>query len=165
MKVVHRQGFMQSRNRHGFRQCGFYQRGVVLITALVFLVILTLLSITALSTNTLEERMAANSQDVNRAFQAAESGISDAFTSGNAFTGTTNNFTVSDGDNDIGNYSANTNYTSAYRTSMPVEGFQDIDTVSDEGLFRWHYYDIRSTGATQSGASSVVGAGARVMGR
>ena len=60
----------------------FNQHGAVLVTALVFLVILTLLGITSMSTNTLEERMAGNSQDINRAFQAAESGLSAAFYDG-----------------------------------------------------------------------------------
>jgi len=140
------------------------QQGIVLITALVFLVILTLLGITSLSTNTLEERMAANFQDINRAFQAAESGISVAFNSGNAFTGTTEGYTSSAAGDALGNYGADMSFTSEYRTSMDISGYQDIVLASDEGLFKWYYYDLRSTGSTQSGASSVVGTGAKVLG-
>ena len=49
------------------------QQGAVLIISLVFLIILTMLAITSMSTNTLEERMAANAVENNIVFQAAES--------------------------------------------------------------------------------------------
>jgi type IV pilus assembly protein PilX len=54
------------------------EQGVVLIVGLVFLLVLTMLGISAMSINTLEERMAGNSRDLNLAFQAAESGLRDA---------------------------------------------------------------------------------------
>ena len=54
------------------------EQGAVLITGLVFLLVLTMLGISAMSINALEERMAGNSRDLNLAFQAAESGLRDA---------------------------------------------------------------------------------------
>ncbi len=48
------------------------QHGVVFVTALIFLVVLTLLGVTAMQTATLEERMAGNLRDRNLALQAAE---------------------------------------------------------------------------------------------
>ncbi len=54
------------------------EQGAVLIIGLVFLLVLTMLGISAMSINTLEERMAGNSRDLNLAFQAAESGLRDA---------------------------------------------------------------------------------------
>ena len=51
------------------------QRGVVLVTGLIFLVILTLLGVTAMQTTILEERMAGNLRDENLAFQAAEAAL------------------------------------------------------------------------------------------
>ena len=51
------------------------QRGMVLVLALVFLLLLTLLGITALNTTSLEEKMAGNVKDRNLAFQAAESAL------------------------------------------------------------------------------------------
>lgn len=51
------------------------QRGVALVMAMVFLLILTLIGVTAMSTTVLEERMAGNMQDKNAAFQAAESAL------------------------------------------------------------------------------------------
>lgn len=51
------------------------QRGIVLVTGLIFLVILTLLGVTAMQTTILEERMAGNLRDENLAFQAAEAAL------------------------------------------------------------------------------------------
>jgi type IV pilus assembly protein PilX len=51
------------------------QRGVALIMALVFLTLLTLIGVTAMSTTSLEEKMATNTRDRNLAFQAAETAL------------------------------------------------------------------------------------------
>lgn len=56
------------------------QRGTALVMTLVFLVLLTMLGITAINTSTLEEKMAGNSKDQNLAFQAAETALSAAET-------------------------------------------------------------------------------------
>jgi hypothetical protein len=139
------------------------QRGVVLITALVFLVILTLLGITSMSTNTLEERMAANSQDINRAFQTAETGVAQAFSASGTFSGTTANFSSAGQDTAVGTYGATTTYSSSYRGSESIQ-FQDISNAASAGTFKYHYFDLQSTGATQSGATTTVGVGARLLG-
>jgi hypothetical protein len=138
------------------------QQGVVLVTALVFLVILTLLGITSMSTNTLEERMAANSQDMNRAFQTAETGVAQAFSAAGTFAGTTANFT-SNGQDSVGTYSATSGYSSSYRGSESIQ-FQDIDNAASAGTFKYHYFDVQSTGSTQSGATTTVAVGARLLG-
>ena len=51
------------------------QQGAALITSLVLLTIMTILAVAAMNTNTLEEKMASNTQEANRAFQASESGL------------------------------------------------------------------------------------------
>jgi type IV pilus assembly protein PilX len=51
------------------------QRGAALVMALVILLILTIMGVTAMSTSSLEQKMAGNIQDLTRAFQAAESGV------------------------------------------------------------------------------------------
>ncbi|HEY8024591.1 MAG TPA: PilX N-terminal domain-containing pilus assembly protein [Burkholderiaceae bacterium] len=53
------------------------QSGAALVVGLIFLVILTLLGLTAMQTGILEERMAGNSRDHNIAFQAAEAALRD----------------------------------------------------------------------------------------
>lgn len=54
------------------------QNGAALITGLIFLVVLTLISLSAIKSTSLEERMAGNARDQDVAFQAAEAGIRDA---------------------------------------------------------------------------------------
>lgn len=48
---------------------------MVLVLALVFLLLLTIMGITALNTSSLEEKMTGNVRDRNLAFQAAESAL------------------------------------------------------------------------------------------
>lgn len=55
------------------------QRGAVLIVGLIMLAVLTLLGLAGMSTTSLEEKMAANTQESTRAFQIAETGLASAF--------------------------------------------------------------------------------------
>lgn len=54
------------------------QSGSALIVSLIFLVILTLVGISAIQTSTLQERMSGNSKDVNLAFQSTEAAVRSA---------------------------------------------------------------------------------------
>lgn len=54
---------------------GTSDRGAVLIVSLVLLLVMTVLGVTALSTNSLEERIAGNLRDHDLAFQASESAV------------------------------------------------------------------------------------------
>ena len=51
------------------------QKGAVLIVSLMLLLVMTLLSIASMSNSVMQEKMAANAQNTNRTFQAAESSI------------------------------------------------------------------------------------------
>lgn len=51
------------------------QQGIVLVVALLILIVMTVLSVSMLSSTTLEERMASNLQSHSTTFQAAESCI------------------------------------------------------------------------------------------
>jgi type IV pilus assembly protein PilX len=66
--TMHRLAMKQPRFR---RQ----QQGVVLIIALVILVLVTLVGLSTIRTTTMEERMAGNSRDRDKAFQAAEAAV------------------------------------------------------------------------------------------
>ena len=54
------------------------QRGVILVVSLMFLIILTLIGISAMNTTTFEEKMSGSSRDWNVALAAAEAAIRDA---------------------------------------------------------------------------------------
>ncbi len=56
-------------------QTRYRQQGVALIMAMVFLMILTIIGVTVMSTTSLQEKMAGNVQDKHSAFQAAESAL------------------------------------------------------------------------------------------
>lgn len=55
-----------------------FQQGAALITALVFLIVLTIIGITAMQTTTMQERMAGNARDREIAFQSAEAMLREA---------------------------------------------------------------------------------------
>ncbi len=54
---------------------GQWQQGVALVMAMVFLMILTIIGVTVMSSTALQEKMAGNVQDKNLAFQAGESAL------------------------------------------------------------------------------------------
>jgi type IV pilus assembly protein PilX len=54
------------------------QRGVALITALIFLIVLSLLGVSVVSSTSSEEKIARNARDYDIAFSAAEAAIRDA---------------------------------------------------------------------------------------
>lgn len=51
------------------------QNGAVLMVSLMFLLIMTILGVSSIQTTVLEEKMAGNNNDYNRAFQASEAGL------------------------------------------------------------------------------------------
>lgn len=51
------------------------QRGVVMVIALIILMLVTMLSVSAMSVNSQAERMAGNTRDRDLAFQAAEAAV------------------------------------------------------------------------------------------
>ncbi len=51
------------------------QKGAVLLVSLIFLILLTIIGVTAMQTTTLQERMAGNTRDLNLAFQASEAAL------------------------------------------------------------------------------------------
>jgi len=61
------------------------QRGAVLIVSLILLIVMTLLGVSSMNSTSLEEKMAANSQETTRRFQAAETGLSISFNDNSAY--------------------------------------------------------------------------------
>ena len=51
------------------------QRGATLIITLVMLVLITLISVSSMRTSTMDEKMAGNARDRDKAFQAAEAAV------------------------------------------------------------------------------------------
>jgi type IV pilus assembly protein PilX len=55
--------------------CGSRERGAVLVTSMLLLLVLTIIGVTVMQMSRMQERMAGNSRDVNLAFQASEAGL------------------------------------------------------------------------------------------
>jgi type IV pilus assembly protein PilX len=51
------------------------QRGAVLVTSLLLLLVITIIGVTVMQMSRMQERMAGNARDVNLAFQAGESAL------------------------------------------------------------------------------------------
>ena len=61
------------------------EQGIALVIALVFLLMLTILGVAVMDTASMEGRMSGNTQEMNRAFQAAESAIENVFKDGTVY--------------------------------------------------------------------------------
>lgn len=72
--------------KHAAARTGARQRGAVLVMALVILLVMTILGVTVMNTASLESTMAGNTQETNRAFHAAESGLEHSMTDGSVFS-------------------------------------------------------------------------------
>lgn len=137
------------------------ERGAVLIVAMILLVVLTLLGLTTMNTTSLEEKMAANSQEFNRAFQTAESGLSLGFNDANP-----NAWSLSDTD-DGGADDYNppeseipvpagapriwVNYNPSFKGWSPPPTY----TLYSATSFRAANFNFQSTGATGAGGTGV----------
>lgn len=90
---------------HGATPADRYrQSGAALVMALVILLVLTLLGISAMRTSSLEQLMAGNVQEMMRAFEAADSGTEKALVDIATFNGMTSPMTASynvTGSNDV----------------------------------------------------------------
>ncbi|MDH3513269.1 MAG: PilX N-terminal domain-containing pilus assembly protein [Gammaproteobacteria bacterium] len=131
---------------------GASQRGTALIMSMVILMILTILGITAMGTASLEEKMSGNTQEATRAFQAAESGLSEAFNGAQfELTGvTTNNYTYDGGKS--GSATVNTEWR---QNTNPRRSAKASSAVNFESA----NFNQQSTGTTPVGAKAVVNQG------
>ncbi len=137
------------------------QRGVALVTALVLLVILTMLGLSAMRTNVLEERMAANSQEITRAFQSAESGLEMAFDDADSFSvnNTVDNPGVG-GDADFAGQGIDLVYEAVFLQTTPPRRGSGWDSS-----FAFYHFNLSSNATTVSGAVSRLHAGAYQVGK
>ena len=139
----------------------------MLLTALIFLMILTMLAVSSMDTNVLEVRMAANSQDLNRAFQTAETGLQKVLFDDDAFQ--TTNLAALDGTEgdtyakpaeEVGTYDASVTYNSIYRQSTtPPRGSGWDSTMA------YYHFDLSATATSAGGAVASVHSGAYQVGK
>lgn len=137
------------------------QSGAVLFTSLMFLIILTMLAVTSMSTNTLEEKMAANSQETNYAFQAAESALALAWDDfWDTPDGDYKNFAPVTIANFDGNSSSIT-YSSSFSQEGPATRCDNANQqqCNEAGKTAKQFYEVTSTSTTSTGLVNIVNAG------
>ncbi len=139
------------------------QSGAALITALMFLVILTMLALSSMTSTTLEERMAANSAESNRVFQVAETGLSVAFADPRSYSmrnTETNPYTRESSAIGINTGAATFEYQSVFRqqTEPPRQ------TGYEAGKAAAFHFNLRSEATSAAGTTSTLNQGAFQIG-
>ena len=122
------------------------QRGAVLIVSLILLAVLTLLGLSTMSTTSLEEKMAANTQESTRAFQIAETGLARAFgtkTLSEVSPLPEETIKLSDSQWKVGEVT--------YAIRRNGEYLPPVGSLFSAKLFRSQHFDVESTGKTWSG--------------
>ena len=141
------------------------QSGAVLFTALVLMVLMTLLAVTMMGNTAMDEKMAQNSQDKNRAFQAAETGIemaianSGSMNTSNQIDEATGLSSFSQGDEStLGHattgYGVSVTYSSVFLQKTPVTRGSGFDSS-----FANYWFELQSKARTDTGAESTVSLG------
>lgn len=109
------------------------QKGVTLVVALILLLVVSLIGVSAMRATTMEEKMASNTQDQSLAFQAAEAAIKaavgnidDAISAGFTAACVSGYCTASDGSNAAGRWEDSTldvwGDTSKHQTLSGLDG-------------------------------------------
>ena len=141
------------------------QSGAVLFTALVLMVLMTLLAVTMMGNTAMDEKMAQNSQDKNRAFQAAETGIemaianSGSMNTSNAINAATglSSFNTPDAatlGTAVTGYGVSVTYSSVFLQKTPVTRGSGFDSS-----FANYWFELQSSARTDTGATSMVALG------
>lgn len=125
------------------------QRGAVLIVSMVLLAVVTILGVFSMTSTSLEEKMAANTQESHRAFHAAETGLSNAFATVAAYD-TSGLFEVLAAVIDLPGNMADTEMD--YNTEFVGWSPPPVDSLFSVTQFRTANFDFSSTGKTPAGA-------------
>ena len=131
------------------------QSGAVLIVAMIILVVLTLLGVTAMNTSSLEERIAANTQASVHAFQAAETGYSQAFGNGSAYD-ILGEYTGGEAQTAFAGTQNSASYISTFMGFAPPAPGSGWSAVNSQAA----HFNFRSTGQSGSGLTAIVNGGA-----
>lgn len=131
------------------------EEGAVLIVALVLLLVLTMLGISAIESTKLETKMAANTTNYSRAFQTAEAGLAQALqiylTDTNAFDGISETEVCDTDKTDdllepLSLKDEHGKITGVAKQCVIKSGTELTNSSSETQLF----YVVRSTGASQA---------------
>jgi type IV pilus assembly protein PilX len=136
------------------------QQGVALIMALVILMILTILGVTAMSTSVLGEKMSGNIQESTKSFEAAESGIKQALTTDNFLNPNGTSTTTFDY---YGKKSGYAQVESTFLEYTPPKRSKDPTKIYSATNLQAAHFDIKSTGLTLTNAKTKLHQGYEIV--
>ncbi len=131
------------------------------MVSLIMLTILTLLGVTAMTTTSLEEKMAANIQEASRALQVAETGIILAFE--DVLTWDIDGYTPAVQPPDISDASGTVTATTTYASSFNGWGNVPLGSKYSSKSFRSAHFDFQVTGARGSVGTVILHGGAYLL--
>ena len=109
------------------------QTGAALIVSLMMLLVMTLLGVSAMQTNILEEKMAGSGRDISLSLQAAEAALRDAeayvetiVSPAAAFSGTTDGLYASGSNPDITRDATTWNTALSYSTTATIDNVSTL---------------------------------------
>ncbi len=150
---------MNSTASKQFHQRFNTQSGAALVTALMFLVILTMLALSSMTSTTLDEKMAANSVEMNRVFQAAETGLSMAMNDARSFiTGNTET-----SPHEVDNIAIGA-LTIEYRSVYRQQTIPPRQSGFEAGTAAAYHFDLKSEAASPASATTTLNQGAYQIG-
>ncbi|MBU0500094.1 MAG: pilus assembly PilX N-terminal domain-containing protein [Gammaproteobacteria bacterium] len=120
-------------------------QGAALVTALLLLLVMTIIGISGITSSTLELRMAGNTQDFYDQFQSADAGVSKAMTVASNFDGKLHEDIFNGGSNELDKkrvpYTLTVNVTPE-ELDLPCPR---KEAATSDDVFTCKYYDIDST--------------------
>lgn len=154
------------------------QRGAVLTVGMIFLAVLTVIGVSALSSTELENRMSTGFQERGRALQVAETGIAQLFndlTTESDFSNFDPESVGSSSTGNIGSYGAYANLTTTYlgettvlRTGEQASGGRHSSgwgAVRGSNCAGYHHFRINSVGSANNNAMADISRGIRIISR
>ena len=138
------------------------QSGAVLIVSLVMLLVMTIIGVTAMSSATLEEKMASNTMNYNVTFHAAESAIENALDDTSSLVQAILSESTVTVDLDIGDSSVTSSADVTYMGSGIAYGFS---LGQNSSAFSSYRFDATGTASrSNSGANVSMSQGVRRIG-
>jgi Tfp pilus assembly protein PilV len=132
-----------------------HQSGAVLIVAMILLVVLTLLGVTAMNTTSLQERIASNTQEQVHAFQAAETGLNQAFADNSAYD-ITSTYTGGATPTTFAGTADSASYAPTFLGFSPPPPGSLYSATS----FQAAHFNFRATGTSETNISIILNGGA-----
>jgi len=130
------------------------QRGIALVVALIFLLMLTILGVSAMNTSALEGRMAGNTQENNRAFQGAESALEKVWKDGAIFKSFTQvGETITDPSSPHTYTGATVNVDVTWEATVPSKRTND---PINSGKYSTAIFSMKSASKTATNAEALV---------